>query len=150
MAHTHTHAHAHTLMQERVSSLQWCNFIITGQGDRVPKQHPRHSILDAGAAVCLHDLMPHLWLRDRTDGASLWRVNIQLFGMSFPLQSFLKFSHPLGSSSPKRRNHPSASIWGVVPPFPFSGSAGIPLFPSSPSAGVLILSMGPFCLPPDP
>lgn len=46
-------------------------------------------------------------------------VNMQLFGMSFPLQSFLKFSHPLGSSSPKRRNLPSASIWGVVPPFPF-------------------------------
>ena len=61
-AHTHTHTHTHTLMQERVSSLQWCNFIITRQGDRVPKQHPRHSILDAGAAVCLHDLMPHLWL----------------------------------------------------------------------------------------
>ena len=89
-AHTHTHAHAHTLMQERVSSLQWCNFIITGQGDRVPKQHPRHSILDAGAAVCLHDLMPHLWLRDRTDGASLWRVGtLKLQYFALQTQGFI-------------------------------------------------------------
>lgn len=55
------HTHTHTLIQERLSSLQWCNFIITRRGDRVPKRHPRHGNLDAGAAVCLCDLMPRLW-----------------------------------------------------------------------------------------